>query len=378
MQLRLFTCEVLYSGMGIPRSPGAIVLSDELVVATGSPEELQQMYPQAVFAGHHKVIGPPVANAHTHLDLSTMPFLEKPYTAWIQEVIRFSRSGQRNLDAAIQGLSEIVPKLGDIVTEENVMEFLLQQEGLQGVAYWEVIGLNPEHADKIFQETIERLRKWRTMERPNGMKVGLSPHTPHTVSGKLLKLLAQFAQSEGFPMQIHVAEHPAELEFHTKGTGPLAESIEGFSGLKTRDILGHDNGPTVVEHLELLGVLQARPTLIHVVNVTESDIQRIAQAGCPVVTCPRSNRALDCGTFQWPIFARYGVEIGMGTDSKASGQTLNVLDEIQFAQELYGEEVPLRSLVRAAVKGNYRILGLQVPFLRRGEPVQNVHFWDLM
>ncbi|GEM49202.1 amidohydrolase family protein [Deinococcus cellulosilyticus] len=376
MQLKLYTCDVLYSGMGTPRNNGAIVVSEELIVATGTPDELKQMYPQAVFAGHHRVIAPEPANAHTHLDLSAMPYTEKPYTEWIGEVIAFSRTGKRNLESALQGLTQTARKVGDIVTEENVMEALLQHESAQGIAYWEVIGVNPEHADPIFQATVERLRRWRKLERPGGMKVGLSPHTPHTVSGKLLKMLCEFADAEGFPMQIHVAEHPSELEFHTSGTGDLARAVEGWSGQKTTDILGHANGPTIVEHLHLLGVLKTRPTLIHVVNVHESDIRLIAEAGCPVVTCPRSNQALDCGVFNWPAFAQHGVEIGMGTDSTGSGKTLNILDEIQFASTLYGEEVPLRSLVRAAVKGNYRVLGLNVPFLRRGEPVSNLQFWS--
>ncbi|GGJ31139.1 amidohydrolase family protein [Deinococcus roseus] len=376
MQLRLYTSDVLYSGMGTPRNNGAIVLSDELIVATGTPEELQRMYPQAVFSGHHAVIAPEPANAHTHLDLSRMPYIEKPYPAWIPEVISFSRNGGRNLEAALHGLSQTSRKVGDIVTDEQVMESLLQHETAQGVAYWEVIGVNPEHAEGIFHATVERLRKWRKLEHSGGMKVGLSPHTPHTVSGKLMKLLCQFADSEGFPMQIHVAEHPSELEFHTSGTGDLARAVEGWSGQKSADILGHASGPTIVEHLQLLDVLKFRPTLIHVVNVNASDIRLIAAAGCPVVTCPRSNRALECGVFNWPLFAQHGVEIGLGTDSTGSGKTLNILEEIQFARTLYGDDVPLRSLVRAAVKGNYRVLGLNVPFLRRGEPVSNLQFWD--
>lgn len=376
MQLKLYTCDVLYSGMGTPRNDGAIVLSDELIVATGTPEELKQMYPQAVFAGHHPVIAPEPANAHTHLDLSTMPYTEKPYPAWIPEVIAHSSGGKRNLEAALQGLAQTSRKVGDIVTEENVMEALLQHETAQGVAYWEVIGLNPDHAEGIFQATVERLRKWHKLARPGGMKVGLSPHTPHTVSGKLLKMLCTFAEAEGFPVQIHVAEHPSELELHTSGTGSLLRAIENWGGLPAHEILGHPYGPTVVEHLHMLGVLNTRPTLIHVVNVTESDIQLIAEAGCPVVTCPRSNRALECGTFNWSAFARHGVEIGIGTDSTGSGKTLNILDEVAFASELYGDEVPLRSLVRAAVKGNHRVLGLNVPFLRRGEPVSNLQFWS--
>jgi len=112
-----------------------------------------------------------------------------------------------------------------------------------------------------------------------------------------------------------------------------------------------------------------------VVHASEHDVQSIARAGCPVVTCPRSNAALECGTFDWPLFARYGVEVGLGTDSIASGESLNVLEEVKFAQTLYGESVPLKTLVRAAVKGGSRALGLSAPLVRRGDARENLLDW---
>jgi len=112
-----------------------------------------------------------------------------------------------------------------------------------------------------------------------------------------------------------------------------------------------------------------------VVHANERDVQSIARAGCCVVTCPRSNAALECGTFDWPLFARHGVEVGLGTDSTASGESLNVLEEVRFAQTLYGESVPLKTLVRAAVKGGSRALGLSAPLVRRGDARASLLDW---
>ena len=62
------------------------------------------------------------------------------------------------------------------------------------------------------------------------MKVGLSPHTPHTVSAPLLQKLTQLARQYNLPMQIHVSENPYEIAFHKDATGPLYELMKPYMG----------------------------------------------------------------------------------------------------------------------------------------------------
>ena len=70
-----------------------------------------------------------------------------------------------------------------------------------------------------------------------------------------------------------------------------------------------------------------------------------------------------------------GVEVALGTDSVASGETLDARDEYAFAHTLYPELDP-RILLRAAVKGGARVLGLTPPQLRRGESWRDEYVWD--
>ena len=133
-------------------------------------------------------------------------------------------------------------------------------------------------------------------------------------------------------------------------------------------------GLSAISYLAELGVLKARPTLIHMVNATPEDVRVVAQAGCPVVTCPRSNRNLHCGTFPWQQFAAAGVEVALGTDSVASGETLNIHDEVRAAWAIYPGLDP-RLVVRAAVKGGTRVTGGRVPFIRRGEAWSETYLW---
>jgi len=377
--LELIPTDLLYTGLGLPQENAGVVFSDDTIAATGPLEELKQNFPHALERPRAKVIAPPPLNAHTHLDMSTLPFTRLSYTDWIGWVVQNSSS--RNLDSAKVGLSLLerppLSGFGDIVARAEVMRHLLTEVDRPGVAYWEVLGPNPDHAERIFLETVERIGEFRALERPGFVRLGLSPHTAHTVSAALMQKLVTFARAENLPLQIHIGESPDEWQLFQSGTGKLTQSIERFAGKSIAEVLGTEPNAalTPVGQLERLGVLEARPTLIHVVHANEQDVQNIARAGCPIVTCPRSNAALECGTFDWPLFARYGVEVGLGTDSIASGESLKVLEEVKFAQILYGESVPLKTLVRAAVKGGSRALGLGAPLVRRGDARASLLDW---
>lgn len=377
---RLLTCDLLYTGMGGAQSPGGVVVVGNSIAATGHPDELQRNYPQAAVENVGGIIAPPPVNAHTHLDMSAYTFQALPYFRWLPEVVVAQREW-RGMAGAQAGADELarlrVGGVGDIVYSPEVMDALLARTDLRGVLYFEVLGAFPEQAAERFAQVRALVERWRKLERPDGLRVGLTPHTPFTVSHRLMRLATEYAAGEGLPMQIHVAEHPSELELFATGAGPLWENrLKPFMPETFAEIIGREPEPglTPVRYLDELGVLARKPTLIHMVNVTEDDIRRVARAGCPVVTCPRSNHHLECGTFPWASFAAAGVEIALGTDSVASGESLDVREEVAFARQLYPNLDP-RLLVRAAVKGGQRVVGGQAPFIRRGEVWQENYIW---
>ncbi len=376
----LLTCDVLFTGVGGGQSPGGVVVSNGVIAATGHPDTLRASYPHARERRAGEVIAPPPVNAHTHLDMSAYSFRALPYFRWIPEVVvaQSAKRGMSGTEAGADTLARLgVGGVGDIVWSPDAMPALLAREDLRGVAYFEVLGPFPETADETFRQARERVEGWRRLERPGGLRVGLSPHTPFTVSHRLMRLLTEYAAGEGLPVQIHVAEHPSEVELFRTGAGPLWESMRRLrSPASFSEVIGRDPAPdlTPVRYLDELGALVGRPTLVHMVNVTPDDIARVSRAGCPVVSCPRSNAHLECGTFPWVAFAAAGVEVALGTDSVASGGGLDGREEVAFARRLYPDLDP-RLLVRAAVKGGYRVTGLPTPTLRRGEAWDTRYVW---
>lgn len=373
----LLHAEVVYNGLGMPRADGGVILQragDHLTVADVSDYAgTARVYPELRQVDGGFAVSPPVVNAHTHLDLSGMTFESGDYVSFIQRVIAHSRGGGRGMAAARRGLDELralgTTVIGDVVTDPAVMRLLLDEPGLSGVAYWEVIAPDPAQVTARFEETVALLAEFRALERPGGVRVGLTPHTPHTVSAPLLARLAAWARSERLPLAIHVAESAAERRLHLTGDGPLA------AALSAAGVAFEPSGRSPVAYLHELGVLDAAPTLIHMVNVGEDDVRLVARAGSVVVHCPRSNEALGCGAFPWQLYAKHSVEVAFGTDSRGSSPDLDVTAEVAAARALHGERANPRALVRAAVKGGYKALGLTPPQVLRGAAADALVVW---
>jgi aminodeoxyfutalosine deaminase len=374
---QLYTADVVYNGIGLPLEDGAVLVSNEgAVVGFGKFEAMARQFPDVPSKRIGRAILPPPVNAHTHLDLSTVPFKALPYPRWIPEHV-MAHQHMRGLEAAKTGLESLkktkLGAFGDIVAREPVMDFLLSQP-MPGVAYWEVLNPNPHAAEAVMQATREKIKAWRKFE--GAVRVGVSPHAPFTVSHTLWRRLFEFAKHEGLPLQIHVCEHPSELELFRQGTGTLADALQR-QGVPPFEVLtGRKPDPnfTPIQYLAELRILELKPTLIHAVNVTEEDIKIIAQYGCTVVSCPRSNQNLECGDLPWQLYAKHGVEVALGTDSSASGQSLDIREETSAAMQVLG--VDLKVLLRWLVKGGYRALGAKPPVVQRGDAFSSLVVWE--
>ncbi|MGQ9510303.1 MAG: amidohydrolase family protein [Thermaceae bacterium] len=363
LKTEVWTAEVVYTGFGTPMLKGGLAVQGAHVVAQGPLEELLARFPEAEVIHKGKALLPPPANAHTHLDLSLLPRYQGPFGGFIPHVM--GHREKRGLEGAREGLKRLLESgtgaFGDIVFKDEVMEFLLEESPLPGVAYYEVFSPDPNAAEEVYAKTKAKLLRWK--KREGKVKVGLSPHAPYSVSPPLLKALAELAREEGIPLMVHAAESPEEVAFLKEGAGPLRNLYERL-GLPVEA-----PGLSPIRHLHRLGVLGPGTVLVHGVQVDEEEVALLAETGTRVVFCPRSNQALEVGLPPFELYARYGVEFALGTDSLASSPDLDVKNE---ALALWSRLDP-RLLVRALAKGGYRALGLPGPKIRRGSPRALVH-----
>lgn len=364
LRTELWTAEVVYTGFGTPMLRGAIAVQGPTVVGQGSLEELRARFPQAEVVPKGKALFPPPVNAHTHLDLSLHPLYRGPFSGFIPHVV--AHREKRGLEAAKQGLEELLRSgagaFADVVFKDEVMEFLLRESPLPGVAFYEVFAPDPEDAEEVFQQVQAKVKAWRRLE--GRVRVGLSPHAPYSVSAPLLRRLAQYARAEGLPLMIHAGESQEEAAFLQKGEGFLTQIHGRFSRTPFEP-----PGLTPIRYLQALGALGPNTLLVHGVQVDEEEVRMLADSGTKVILCPRSNAYLQVGEAPIHLYARHGVELALGTDSRASSPDLDVKNEALFLWE----KVDPRLLIRALTRGGYRALGLPTPRLTRGSPASLVH-----
>jgi cytosine/adenosine deaminase-related metal-dependent hydrolase len=289
-----------------------------------------------------------ITNAHTHLELTGLAHLcpSEPvaFTSWMRRLVwHRRRQSKAQIQASIErGIAELeacgTTHVGDITATWQSVEPLLTS-GLRGIVYLEVLGLDRRRTLQRLEQAKMAIHKARAHPNYGSMQVGLSLHTPYSCHPDLLRAGAAWCRAEGVPLCIHAAESPAETELLLHGR---VSSI-GWPIRFLAKLLGV--WPSFVPHmrpipyLASLDVLTARPLLVHAVHVTDEDIRLIADAGCAVIHCPRSNVRLSCGRMPLERYLAAGVPVYLGTDSRASSPSLDVHAEAEFAQSFHASVV---------------------------------------
>lgn len=386
----IITTPVLVGGSQVGGDDSALAIVQDrgtrVVAEIGEALAIVRASPNAIVM-RADAVSPRFVNAHTHLDLSTYPAIECDFPDFVSELIKHRRAHPqaRGPVAARHGLQQLVSQhvsaIGDIIARESVMDCELRSSPLPGVAYWEVVCTQQAWSAQTNASLSARLQAWRKLQRSAGPVVGIAPQSPYLVCKNVLQHLARVSIAEGVPLQIHAAESPSELEFFQTGSGALAQmlSASGFRVPPSPASLGFrpDSALTPIRYLADIGFLDAAPTLVHCVNVTDEDIRIIAEHNCPVVTCPRSNANLNCGVFPWEKFAKAGVSIALATDSVASAHSLNLHSELDAALLRYGSHFNVATALEWLTSGGDRALRRPSSVIKAGCNVDDLVLLNL-
>jgi 5-methylthioadenosine/S-adenosylhomocysteine deaminase len=124
---------------------------------------------------------------------------------------------------------------------------------------------------------------------------------------------------------MHIAESQPEFEMVTRGEGDFAERW------RRRGIAVAPRARSPIALLEARGALERGPLLIHCVRVDEDDIAIMARRRCSVAHCPASNAKFGHGIAPLLQFIAAGIRVGMGSDSVASNNRMDILDEARLS-----------------------------------------------
>jgi cytosine/adenosine deaminase-related metal-dependent hydrolase len=324
-----------------PIEYGAVAIDDALIAAVGSLADLESRYPDAPTQDlGEAAILPGLVNVHTHLELSVFRGrLETPvFIDWILELVRLKREALTPEDIRLSALLGCVEAIragittvADTASRDAVLAALIES-GQRGVIFQECFGPATEQASSSIAEleadldlNQSRLSDSTARER---LTLGVSPHAPYTVSAELYRRVANLARERNLDLGLHAAESVDEGLLLRNGTGAFAES------LRKRGIAWEPPGCSMVAYLARLGILERSPLLIHCVDIDEADIALMAANRARMAHCPKSNAKLRHGIAPLMSALEAGVRVGLGSDSVASNNNCDIIEEARFASLL--------------------------------------------
>ncbi len=342
----------------VPVEPEGVVLEHHAVVIDGG--RIRAIVPHAEArsdyrAGHvaelrDHVLLPGLVNAHTHAAMALMRGLadDLPLMRWLEEHIwptegrwvgdEFVRDG--TLLAVAEMLRGGTTCFNDMYLYPSDTGRTAAAAGLRCTVGLIVLDFPTAWAGGA-EEYLTRAAEVHDEFRSHPLvDTAFAPHAPYTVSDGPLERIRILADELDVPVHIHLHETRGEVEnaVAAQGARPLAR-------------------------LDRLGLLSPRLMAVHMTELTEAEIGRLAACGAHVVHCPESNLKLASGFCPVAKLLAAGVNVALGTDGAASNNDLDMVQEMRtaslLAKAVAGDAtaVPAHRAIAMATIAGARALG---------------------
>ncbi|MGB1109235.1 MAG: TRZ/ATZ family hydrolase, partial [Gammaproteobacteria bacterium] len=300
----------------------------------------------------HHVLIPGLINTHTHAAMSLFRGLadDLPLMDWLNNHIwpaearwvdtEFVRIGTRL--AIAEMLRGGITCFNDMYFFPDAVAREAKQSGIRAAVGLIVIDFPTiwaQNADEYIAKALAVNDEFRNEPIIHGV---FAPHAPYTVSDGPLERIRTLADELDLPIHMHVHEtaHEVQEAMENSGERPLAR-------------------------LDRLGLLSPNFLAVHMTQLTDEEIQLMADRGAHVVHCPESNMKLASGTCPVDQLKAAGVNIALGTDGAASNNDLNLFGEMRSAALLAKHSTGDASAfnaheaLHAATLGGAKALGLE-------------------
>ncbi len=176
--------------------------------------------------------------------------------------------------------------------------------------------------DDSVEETLESLSRLGGLSSKESLAtIGIAPHSVRACPAEWIRILAAEASSRGWPLHIHLAEQPAEVE--------QCRAEHGLS-------------PAAL--LDQLGALHPETTAVHAIHLSGEDVTLLGRAHATVCACPTTERDLGDGVVPAVELLDAGCAMALGSDSNVQ------VDLLEEARALEGN-LRLARLTRAVLAG---------------------------
>ena len=347
---------------GPPIEDAAVVTCDAGKIVYLGPRGRMPACDQVRDFPSHAIL-PGLINAHTHLEFSDLARpIGQPgmkFTQWISEVVACRRGQNQTAahkTAAIEsGLAQCrdhgVVAVGEIATMPLLAQHYARAGDCLVTVFQETLGADQNDYD----QKISELEVTKRQLNENGIADGISPHAPYSVPPALLERLISASIKSDTAVAMHLAETIAERDFVEDRSGPFVEMQKRFGVWRPEMFAAEDSFLKILQSLS-----QAKRSLVvhgNYLNDAELDFIGSVKDKMSIVFCPRTHLYFRHGVYPLKGMLSRGINLAVGTDSRASNPDLNLMSELKEVRTRF-PDLPPEVILRMGTINGATALGM--------------------
>ena len=299
----------------------AVVIQDNLIQSLASIDEIQQLHCFAdaeIIELPGRVLLPGLVNSHTHASMSLLRGIadDLPLMEWLGKHIWPTEAKWVDAAFCVDGFrlaaAEMIRSgttcMNDMYFFADEIARCAQKMGMRvvvGLIVLDFPSVWAQNADEYLHKALavhDEVRGYPLVDS------AFAPHAPYTVSDGPLEQIAMYSDELDMPVHMHLHETAREVSEAEKETGQRP-----------------------LHRLDQLNLLNSNLIAVHMTELNEFEIERIAETGVNVVHCPESNLKLAAGICPIAKLQDNGINVCLGTDGAASNNDLDMLGEMRTA-----------------------------------------------
>src|SRR5712691_6977860 len=347
---------------------GAVAVEGNRIVAAGKADALQRQYAgDETVDVQGKLIIPGLIDTHVHLaqalirgcadDMALIQWLCE--RVWVLQgnfteddgyvsarlcIAEMLKSGTTTFLEAMLAHRYGFDGIAEVVAESGIRACLAGIVMDVGTYGTQSNAMHPgmiESRETSLLGVLEMHSKWEGAADQR-IHVWFGPRTPGGVSDELYREMGELARQRSMGITMHLAEVEADKLF-----------------------LKEKYGLSPVYYAESVGLLGSKTVLVHMVWLTQEDIDKLAATGTHVSHNPSSNSKLASGVCKVPQMLASGVNVALGCDGGPSNNDYDMIREMKLAALIHKAVtndpliVPAETVLEMATINGAHALGLE-------------------
>jgi len=335
----LHLAKIIVSSEIEPIFNGAILVEKNKIIQVGKKEDFGNLENYSKIIDHgESLICPGFINLHAHLLYSKTNKIDgkEGLFPWLEKLVDETSSySEKELIESIRlGINEVISSGTTFIVENtpsSISADELSKSKLKALVGLEVFGSDDSLSTTVFESNVSILNELQNKFK--NLDFTFSPHAPYDVSVSLWEKLMTWSKENNKPILTHLEESPEEKNWWKEKSGAGIRFWKKIGKLESK-LKYWNNYNSGIDFLAKNNLLNKNLTATHLCNATKEDLLSLQKYNVKLIHSPRSNSYLNNGIANIKLWNELGFLWGIGTDSLASNESLDLLHEIRFALKM--------------------------------------------